>query len=162
MPLTGRQHYTFFPWNIIIVLSCFEYFWNHVSKQLNKVYHIDPVVFTHFLSWLMMPLRKCSFATSQPCFTGLNLLSYHTIRFGMHQRQSDLSRDGVWLCAESIPFLSSNSWYGFEGQEGLTFKIICPQSVMVQNRHNQACPLSLALIQGHQTVIVETESRGWR
>lgn len=78
----------------------------------------------------------------------------HTIRFRMHQRQSDLSRDGVWQCAESIFFLfSSNSWNGLEGQEGLAFKIICPQGVMIQNCHNQASALSLALVQGHHAVI---------
>lgn len=117
-----------------------------------------------------MPLRKCSFVTYlgpesslfvaqdtrkdlQLCVNDLNPLSYHTIRFGMHQRQSDLSRDGVWLCADSISFLSYNPWYASEGQEGLAFKVVCPQSVVVQNCHNQACPLSLALIQGYQTAI---------
>lgn len=72
----------------------------------------------------------------------------------MHQRQSDLSRDGVWLCVVSISFpSSSNPWYPLEGQEGLAFKVICPQGVVVQNCHRQAGPRSLALIQGHQTVI---------
>ena len=71
----------------------------------------------------------------------------------MHERQSDLSGDGIWLCAESISIRpSGNTRYGLEDQEGLAFKVIRPQRVMVQNCHDEACPLSLALLQGHHTV----------
>lgn len=77
-----------------------------------------------------------------------------TVWFRMHQRQSNLSRDGVGLSAESVPFLSSgDSWYGFQGQEGLALKVVCPQRVVVQDRHHETRPQSLALFQGDQAAV---------
>lgn len=69
----------------------------------------------------------------------------------MHERQSDLSRGGVGLPAESVSLLpSSHSWYALQGQEGLTLKVISPQCVVVQDCHHQTRAQCLALLQGHQ------------
>ncbi|TNN29530.1 hypothetical protein EYF80_060321 [Liparis tanakae] len=43
-----------------------------------------------------------------------------------------------------------DSWYGPEGQEGLAFKVIRHQDVVVQDRQHKASARSLALTQGHQ------------
>ncbi len=91
----------------------------------------------------------------------LNPLTEHTIWFGVHQRQSDLFRTRIWLSAESISLLfSCNSWNILEGEEGLAFKVICPQGVVVQDSHDQATPFSLALIQGYQTIVLEETKNG--
>lgn len=76
---------------------------------------------------------------------------YHTVWFRVHERQSDLSRGGVGLPAESIYLLpSSHSRYALQGQEGLALKVISPQRVVVQDCHHQTRAQCLALVQGHQ------------
>lgn len=76
---------------------------------------------------------------------------YRTVWFRVHERQSDLSRGGVGLPAESPSLLlSSHSWYGLQRQEGLALKVVRPQRVVVQDGHHQTSPACLALLQGHQ------------
>lgn len=72
-----------------------------------------------------------------------------TIGLRVHQPQSNLFWFNLWLCRDVTLFLdASDPWNILEGQEGLAFKVISLQRVMIEDCHNQTSPGSQALIRG--------------